>query len=214
MPSSGRLRQRIGGFTLVELLVAITILAVVAVLGWRGLDSIVRARIALNGELTQTRGLQLAFAQLQTDCANVAERGVLGNRKVMAMSEDHLTLVRQVLLEGQPMRLQVIDYRVEQGVLMRRESIATRDLLALDRAWQGMLQAQAGVQSEGVALQTGVVSLRLRIWQAGATAWSNELVETAPVTGTARADDLGLEVSLRLQTQTNVLQKVLLLGPA
>jgi general secretion pathway protein J len=32
---------------LVELLVAITIMAVVAVLGWRGLDSIVRARVSL-----------------------------------------------------------------------------------------------------------------------------------------------------------------------
>ena len=32
------------GFTLIELLVAIGILAMVAVLGWRGLDSIVRSR--------------------------------------------------------------------------------------------------------------------------------------------------------------------------
>jgi general secretion pathway protein J len=32
-----------GGFTLVELLVAISILAIVAVLGWRGLDGIIRA---------------------------------------------------------------------------------------------------------------------------------------------------------------------------
>ncbi|MEN3295328.1 MAG: ral secretion pathway protein, partial [Burkholderiales bacterium] len=36
------------GFTLVELLIAISVLAMVAVLGWRGLDSIVRARVALN----------------------------------------------------------------------------------------------------------------------------------------------------------------------
>jgi general secretion pathway protein J len=36
-------RQR--GLTLIELLVAISVLAFVAVLGWRGLDSIVRARV-------------------------------------------------------------------------------------------------------------------------------------------------------------------------
>ena len=58
------------GFTLIELLVAISILAIVAVLGWRGLDSIVRSREALTSELEQTRGLQLTFAQLQSDCAN------------------------------------------------------------------------------------------------------------------------------------------------
>src|SRR6476660_7000846 len=52
------------GFTLIELLVAISVMAIVAVLGWRGLDSIVRARVALNADLDHTRGLQLAFAQM------------------------------------------------------------------------------------------------------------------------------------------------------
>lgn len=42
-------RARItSGFTLIELLVAITVMAIVAVLGWRGLDGIVRARLTLN----------------------------------------------------------------------------------------------------------------------------------------------------------------------
>ena len=46
---------RARGFTLIELLVAISVLAIVAVLGWRGLDGIVRARVALTGNLEQTR---------------------------------------------------------------------------------------------------------------------------------------------------------------
>ena len=53
------------GFTLVELLVAISILAIVAVLGWRGLDGIMRARGTLTDQMEVTRGMQLAFAQLQ-----------------------------------------------------------------------------------------------------------------------------------------------------
>ena len=53
------------GFTLIELLVAIGILAMVAVLGWRGLDSIMRSREVLTGQLEQARGMQLAFAQMQ-----------------------------------------------------------------------------------------------------------------------------------------------------
>jgi len=36
-----QMRRRRAGFTLIELLVAISVLAVVAVLGWRGLDGIV-----------------------------------------------------------------------------------------------------------------------------------------------------------------------------
>ena len=50
------------GFTLIELLVAISVLGFVAVLGWRGLDSITRARESLNHELEQTRGMQLAVS--------------------------------------------------------------------------------------------------------------------------------------------------------
>ena len=68
------LRARRRGFTLVELLVAISILAVVAVLGWRGLDSIVRARTSLTEQMETTRGMQLAFAQMQSDCEHKAGR--------------------------------------------------------------------------------------------------------------------------------------------
>src|SRR5665811_345320 len=68
---NGARATRHKGLTLVELLVAISVLGFVAVLGWRGLDSIVRARIALTSDLEQTRGMQLAFAQLQSDCAHL-----------------------------------------------------------------------------------------------------------------------------------------------
>ena len=50
------------GFTLVEMIIAITILVIVAILGWRGLDGIFRSRIALISEMEQPRGMQLTFA--------------------------------------------------------------------------------------------------------------------------------------------------------
>src|SRR5471032_421874 len=67
------------GFTLVELLVAIGVLAMVAVLGWRGLDSIVRSREVLTSQLEQARGMQLAFAQMQSDCDHLAGAGPNNN---------------------------------------------------------------------------------------------------------------------------------------
>ena len=115
-------RHSTWGLTLVELLVAISVLGFVAVLGWRGLDSIVRARIALTSDLEQTRGMQLAFAQLQSDCAHLASPSVLPNRIPLAVGQGRLTLVRTVFADNQPSRLQVISYRVNDGVLTRRES--------------------------------------------------------------------------------------------
>ena len=115
--------RRTRGFTLIELLVAISILAMVAVLGWRGLDGIVRARVALTEQMETTRGMQLAFAQMQSDCEHMADAGVLDRRPYLQAENDRLTLIRQSFVENEPMRLQVVSYRIRDGVLSRRELI-------------------------------------------------------------------------------------------
>src|SRR5690349_19545387 len=133
------MRDGARGFTLIELLVAITILAIVAVLGWRGLDSIVRARATLTTDMEQTRGIQLAFAQLQSDCAHIASAAAIPNREPVVVSQDRLLLVRTVFADDQPTRLQVIVYRLKGSALTRRESAATRDLSELDTMWQAAM---------------------------------------------------------------------------
>src|SRR5487761_2047831 len=126
------MRNKQIGLTLVELLVAISILGIVAVMGWRGLDSIIRSRTALNSELEQTRGMQLAFAQLQSDCAQLVNSTTLPNRTPLLVAPNKLTLIRNVYADNQPTRLQIISYRVTDGKLTRRESPSTRNLQELD----------------------------------------------------------------------------------
>jgi general secretion pathway protein J len=220
------------GFTLVELLIAISVLAMVAVLGWRGLDSIVRARVALNADLEQTRGLQLAFAQMQSDASQVASVAGIGGRPILDAQPGRLTLVRTVFGDNQPSRVQVVAYRVRDGVLTRRESIATRDLKDLEAAWSAMIGDSDSAQT--VVLQSGVDQMTIRTWGSDGMGWRTGSAAgrasanpgsdggngTGTGTGTGtpvagleqQSSTTGLEVALRLHDRTTDLVKVFLLG--
>lgn len=208
MPSPCRAGRR--GFTLIELLVAISILAIVAVLGWRGLDGIVRARIALSANLDQTRAMQLTFAQMQSDCAQVVPAGLLTQMRPAPLVADQarVMLVRYVFGEDQPTRVQVVTYRARDGRLTRRESTPTRDLGELDSAWQAAVSDSDA--ADALVLQADVTGMTMRLWQQQQNAW-----RTPPGPGeTGVPAPTGLEVSLQLRGRSTSMLKVFLLGSA
>lgn len=212
--------RRHAGFTLVELLVAISILAIVAVLGWRGLDGIVRGRIVLTEQMETTRGMQLAFAQLQSDFAHLAGSDVLGRRPYLQWDADRLTLVRKVYVENEPSRLQVVSYRISGGQLLRRESPGTRDLAQLEQLWQSIVSDAPAQNSPPVALQNGVLGMQFMVWQNNT--WRTEpavLVgnplpqqQPIPVPAGAGGDPLGVQVALTVQNLAAPMTKQFLLG--
>lgn len=205
------------GFTLVELLVAISILAMVAVLGWRGLDGIVRARVALGEQMETTRGMQLAFAQMQSDAEHIAGTEILDQRPFLLTDDNRLTLVRTVFRENEPSYLQVVAYRVVDGLLLRRESPTTRDLIQLDALWSAA--TSDADTTPAVNLQTGVIGMQLMSWYGAA--WHKELpvgntvapaavpAGVAPPTTTPVT---GLQVALQVQGQQTPMSKAFLLG--
>jgi len=206
------------GFTLVELLVAIAILALVAVLGYRGLDGIVRTRESLTAQMETTRGLQLAFAQMQSDGEHLAGLQELG-RAMLAADAQRLMMVRTVYAENQPARLQVVTYRIENGTLTRRESLATRDLRELDVMWAAAVSNTD--PSTPIVLQTGVNGIAVRVFDT--STWRQPMqpgqVRRAETTRTdvAAAGNLpglpaGLEVALQVQGQKEPMTKVFLVG--
>ena len=199
-------RTKENGFTLIELLVAISILAIVAVLGWRGLDSIVRSRVQLTKELEQTRGMQLTFAQLQSDCEHIASSMLTFGTDRLATDQGSLTLVRTVLNDNQPTRMQVVAYRLKEGVLTRRESISTRDIGELNMFWRATLDDTDGTPP--VTLQLGVDAMTVRLWNGNAGPWRTSVGVVKP----SVPEDTGLEVAVQVKGNETGIVKIFLLG--
>jgi general secretion pathway protein J len=188
------------GFTLVEMLIAIGILAMIAVLGWRGLDGMLRSRVALTDSTQQMRAMQRTFAQLQDDCAHFAGASTVEGWQSLNMTPDRFMLVRTVFAEGQPSQLQAVVYRLRDGTLIRQESMTTRDLPPLKQFLQ---TAANGSGNEGMPLQRGVSNMTVRAWSGN---WSASPPSGVPATG--------LEVTLRLTAGGTAIQRLFLLGAA
>lgn len=101
MTFAQRHRQRHAGFTLLELLVAISILALLAVFSWRALDAITRTSDALKLSGDRIDGVARVFAAFDADSQN-------------AQSADLQPGVVRFTASGGS-----VDYRLDNGRLMR-----------------------------------------------------------------------------------------------
>lgn len=61
------------GFTLIEVLVAISVMALMSLMAWRGLDGMLRSQNSLQLRSDEIRSLQAGLAQWQTDLDQLAE---------------------------------------------------------------------------------------------------------------------------------------------
>ena len=62
-------RDAVAGFTLIEVMIAIVIMAVLSLIAWRGLDSMSRANVQLQERSEDTAQLMRTLQQLQRDLA-------------------------------------------------------------------------------------------------------------------------------------------------
>jgi general secretion pathway protein J len=166
------MKQRAAGFTLIELLVACALMAVLALLSWRGLDSILQTRERLVVASDELRSLTLAFAQMDEDLLKSWPVTLLklneSQLRVAVSGADNaqsLHLIREVNRSGFPTRVQRVVYEVRDRQLAR----------GFSEYGQAELTAGGGGAVGGGAVQSliwqpilgGVRSVTIRGWVEG-----------------------------------------------
>ncbi len=101
------------------MLVAIAILAVIAVLSWRGLDQVMRGRTTITNAMEDERVMAQLFDQMRIDARQAATDDEAGQAAV-AIGGNSLQIVRGVYAQGVAPRLQVVRYRLtDNGRVVR-----------------------------------------------------------------------------------------------
>lgn len=160
-----RARAVLAGFTLIELLVAVALMAVLAVMGWRGLDSVLTGRERIAESSDGLRALSVTFTQLEDDLRRSWPARLLnpGVPVIAFLEEDPsappaLNLLRELPPDSGAAQIQRVVWRLRGGVLERgfgafAMPTAEGQVPPLALTWQ--------------PLMSGVSAVHLRAWIPG-----------------------------------------------
>ncbi|UXU87907.1 prepilin-type N-terminal cleavage/methylation domain-containing protein [Burkholderia sp. S-53] len=147
------------GFTLIELMIAIAILAVVAILAWRGLDQIMRGRDKVASAMEDERVFAQMFDQMRID-ARLAATDDEAGQPAIGVAGNTLQIVREFDVPGAAPRLQVVRYRIAGGRVVRYASAPIDDANRL----QGVLKDSSVEGWNWVALMGGVGAIDAKLY--------------------------------------------------
>ena len=187
------------GFTLVEVLIALALMAVMGGLSWQGLDSLLRSRSAVQAEHARSTVLGTVLAQWRADLN--AATVLPGQGLVSGIDWDGrvLRITRrstEVNPDGSDTGVWVVAWRWQaqasqaHGPWQRWQSPALRDSASVQAAWaQAAVWGQNGTAA-GTARQTDALPLQgWQIYFYRDNAWSNALSSAG--TGTNAGTNAG-----------------------
>ncbi len=167
-------RSKAGGFTLVEVLVALVVMAVMSALAWRGVDGMLRSRESTQNSLAATTLLATVITQWEQDLSALYD-----NRSVPPIAFDGNTLR---LARNAAGGVQMVAWTVFEGRWQRWASPVVTRASDLQEHWLRAQQLQ-GRESEQLQMLDGVESWQVFFYRDGRLSnaqSSGELVAAAP----------------------------------
>lgn len=175
----GATATRAAGFTLIEVLVAMVVMAIMSLMAWQGVDGIVRTRESNQVRLEQTLRLETVIAQWEQDLASLQETAA-----VPALSCDGQS-VRLTRRTDNGMQVVVWSLRPDShgNVWQRWAGPAVTTTSGLQQTWLRTQQFQ-GSEIGQLRTLTGLDSWQVYFFQG---AWANCQSSRNAVSPTAAA---------------------------
>lgn len=186
------------GFTLIEVMVAIMLMAIVSLIAWRGLDSVTRADSHLQASMSHTEDILRTFNQLERDLTSQAS-SALGEPTLNGQSED-----REARMAAPPaISVRSADDQTFELDVIRHAAAPDHGLQRV-RWWlkgQTLYRAAATPRNRyplpapanGVAVLGQIKDLQIRVWDRE-QGWRQ-------LSGNRAQEPLGLEMRLTRMTE-------------
>lgn len=150
------------GFTLIEVLVALLIMSVIAVLGWRGIDSMARSREVAQAASERSLRLGTVIAQFEADLQAVQDTATVPG---LAFDGSSLRMARRT-----DTGLQIVVWSLREGIWRRWASPSTTRVAGLQESWLASQQLQ-GPEPQQIQLLDGATGWQVYFYRDGA--WTN-----------------------------------------
>lgn len=191
--------RRLRGFTLIELLVAISLMALMAVLSWRGLDGMTRAQTRIQLHADDVLALQAGLAQWGADLDALAQQP---NTPSLDWDGRALRILRRgTAAPGEGLRVVAWTRRLVDGggQWLRWQSPPVTTRADLQQAWQQAASWGQNPSDENRRREVRVVPLdQWQIYYYRRDTWSNPLSSEGAATDNLAANDLTIPEGLRL----------------
>ena len=200
-----------GGFTLVEVLVALMIMALLSAMAWQGLDGVLRARDASRDSIDRTTRLATVLTQWEQDLQAVHDTGVV---PPLTFDGQTLRLTRRVE-DG----VVLVAWAVRNGLWQRWAGATVQRVGLLQQAW---LASQQFLGNEPGQLTVAEGATEWQLYFYVGNAWSNAQstgnLAAPPAAGAGAApqvrQDLPSAVRLVVTLRGDKLTRDIALGPS